>query len=434
MRISLLIVLALAVGCVARKSLFSEDGSPTWAAYETIPEDVNLETEYSTYDVWMELIENAQTSIRVGAFYMDFANGTQYLGHEGQKGVDVLDALIAAGRRGVKIELALNQFTGAVPYSPDPHILSKMGLAEVRWINWSLVSKYGIVHTKMMMTDYENLSIGSANIAWDSMTQVKELGIAMTKVPILTEDANKIWEMYWYLGAENTTSCPNEWPKEYDTFFNSVTPLNLDIQGDVMDTFISVDPVQLATPNRDIDLTAITTLIDEAKSYVNLEVMDMGATTVYLPHNVYDAAVDTAFRSAPFNTQGLQVRMLIGVWNHTLCSQYEYMQSLAVLDNITVRLFRVPDLPDLDPQIPFTRVAHSKYIVTDNGAWVSTQNLYADYWLDTGGMSLNFRNAPAVVDTLTDKFLRDWDSEYAEPICIGTTCDWGTCSDRPINS
>merc|ERR1711991_377502 len=165
MRISLLIVLALAVGCVARKSLFSEDGSPTWAAYETIPEDVNLETEYSTYDVWMELIENAQTSIRVGAFYMDFANGTQYLGHEGQKGVDVLDALIAAGRRGVKIELA-----------------------EVRWINWSLVSKYGIVHTKMMMTDYENLSIGSANIAWDSMTQVKELGIAMTKVPILTED------------------------------------------------------------------------------------------------------------------------------------------------------------------------------------------------------------------------------------------------------
>merc|ERR1712065_30295 len=84
MRISLLIVLALAVGCVARKSLFSEDGSPTWAAYETIPEDVNLETEYSTYDVWMELIENAQTSIRVGAFYMDFANGTQYLGHEGR--------------------------------------------------------------------------------------------------------------------------------------------------------------------------------------------------------------------------------------------------------------------------------------------------------------------------------------------------------------
>merc|ERR1711916_223288 len=325
---------------------------------------------------------------------MDFANWTQYLGHEGQKGVDVLDALIAAGRRGVKIELALNQFTGAVPYSPDPHILSKMGLAEVRWINWSLVSKYGIVHTKMMMTDYENLSIGSANIAWDSMTQVKELGIAMTKVPILTEDANKIWEMYWYLGAENTTSCPNEWPKEYDTFFNSVT-----------------------------------TLIDEAKSYVNLEVMDMGATTVYLPHNVYDAAVDTAFRSAPFNTQGLQVRMLIGVWNHTLCSQYEYMQSLTVLDNITVRLFRVPDLPDLDPQIPFTRVAHSKYIATDNGAWVSTQNLYADYWLDTGGMSLNFRNAPAVVDTLTDKFLRDWDSEYAEPICIGTTCDWGHCSD-----
>ena len=418
----------------AGKSIFSEDGSATWAIVETIPEGVDLYSEYHTYETWLELIQNAKSSIRIGAFYMDFANGTNYLDWEGGKGVAVLDALIAAGRRGVKIELALNEQVGAVPYSPDPHILMNMGLAEVHWVKWSLVAKSGILHTKLIMTDDENIYLGSANIAWDSMTQVKELGLVFTKSPLIVGDARKVWDMYWYLGAKNTTSLPDPWPAAYNTFFNGDTPLNADIQGDVMDLFISVDPLQLATPGRELDLTAITTAINDAERFVYFSIMDYGPFTAYEQNNFYFPALDTAFRAAPFNTKGLEVRLLFGVWNHTLCDAYPYLQSLAMLKNVSVRVFKIPDLP-MPVQIPFTRVAHNKYLVTDSHGWVSTQNSFADYFLTTGGMSFNVKS-DAVVGGLVDKFFRDWDSKYAEDICIGVDCSYQfePCSSRPINS
>lgn len=56
-----------------------------------------------------------------------------------------------------------------------------------------------------------------------------------------------------------------------------------------------------------------------ANEFVFGEVMDYSPTTLYMPDNYYYPEFDTAFRAAPFNKPGVEVRLLIGVWNHTKC-------------------------------------------------------------------------------------------------------------------
>jgi len=45
----------------------------------------------------------------------------------------------------------------------------------------------------------------------------------------------------------------------------------------------------------------------------------------------------------------------------------------------------VPTNPYLD-KIPYTRVNHNKYMVTDLAAYIGTSNWSGDYFIDTAGM------------------------------------------------
>lgn len=81
---------------------------------------------------------------------------------------------------------------------------------------------------------------------------------------------------------------------------------------------------------------------------------------------------------------------------------------------------------ELPPSIiPFARVNHNKYMVTDNGAFISTSNWSGDYFTSTGGVSIitnqtdSSRSKTAdqtIQDQLEDVFNRDWNSNYSTPL------------------
>ena len=110
--------------------------------------------------------------------------------------------------------------------------------------------------------------------------------------------------------------------------------------------------------------------------------------------------------------------------------------------NIRGRYFQVPSFTPAQKAIPFARVNHNKYIVTDEEAMIGTSNWTPDYFLKTGGIgfvfSSNSKNEEihSLVedqDTFTkdqeesnlksgivnmhaqlnEVFLRDWDSLYS---------------------
>jgi len=84
--------------------------------------------------------------------------------------------------------------------------------------------------------------------------------------------------------------------------------------------------------------------------------------------------------------------MLISKWNHTSAEMWQYLYSLQALKNVHVKIFECPrTLLSLwfvffdvlivtamlgTNQVPFTRVNHAKFMVTENIAYISTQNWY----------------------------------------------------------
>ncbi|KAI8421877.1 hypothetical protein MSG28_009809 [Choristoneura fumiferana] len=83
--------------------------------------------------------------------------------------------------------------------------------------------------------------------------------------------------------------------------------------------------------------------------------------------------------------------------------------------------FRVPSTPDQD-KIPFARVNHNKYMVTDRTAYIGTSNWSGDYFVDTAGVAFVMQEnhgsnvTQDIRKELQDVFYRDWNSPYALPL------------------
>ena len=89
----------------------------------------------------------------------------------------------------------------------------------------------------------------------------------------------------------------------------------------------------------------------------------------------------------------------------------------------------MPTFPD-QVNIPFARVNHNKYMVTDKTAYIGTSNWSADYFTNTAGIALvveevcdqhlddchGDRNSTSIRAQLESIFMRDWNSPYAVPL------------------
>jgi phospholipase D3/4 len=290
----------------------------------------------------------------------------------------------------------------------DTRLLAAKG-AEVRSIRWKeFFNGSGVLHTKLFVVDGRNAYVGSANYDWRSLSQVKELGVVFYDCERVATDVRKVFEMYWL--AANVRQLPPQWPLAVDTEYNQQTPLTVQFQdGSQSRLYFASSPRQFCAPNRTEDLTALLDVINNAQDFILVSVMDYSPSTLYEQSNSYWPVIDDALRTAAF-TRKVNVRLLFSLWNYTIPWTLPFIYSLAQLDHIEVRLFKVPDLPN-QKQIPYTRVNHSKYMVTEKQVYIGTSNWSADYFLWTAGVSVVWSNEK-IVHTLKEIFYRDWSSDY----------------------
>jgi len=72
-------------------------------------------------------------------------------------------------------------------------------------------------------------------------------------------------------------------------------------------------------------------------------------------------------------------------------------------------------------KIPFGRVNHNKYMVTDQVAYIGTSNWSGDYFINTAGIGFvsqdtlhdRAENSTTLRTQLASVFERDWNSKYA---------------------
>lgn len=389
---------------------------------ESIPVGLDFNSSashLSIFQAWMSLMQEARSSVDIASFYWTLTNedtGT----HEptANQGETVLKTLSELSGK-LSVRIAVNTPQHSQPQD-DLRLLNDSG-ANIRTVNMRKLTT-GVLHTKFWVVDKKHIYIGSANMDWRSLTQVKELGAVVYNCSCLAADLEKIFEAYWFLGESQ--SIPSPWPSSFATLYNKDTPLQLPLNSTPSSVYLSSSPPSLCAAGRTPDIQSILSVMEDAQSFIYIAVMNYLPTMEFSHPKRYWADIDTQLRRLAYEKR-IRVRLLISCWASTQPLMFPFLKSLAsVYDpksklDIQVRLFVVPASPE-QKEIPFARVNHNKYMVTDKIAYIGTSNWSGDYFVNTAGSALVVNQTaspePSVQSQLRDVFERDWSSAYSTPV------------------
>lgn len=393
---------------------------------ESIPENLTYSSNsshISTYEAWKTLLQSAESNVTIASYYWTLRGKGHVSDVTDKQGSDIYNEFINASSRGVKIRVVQVPPSDEYP-NVDSEELAKKGVIELRSLNISKFIGSGILHTKMWVIDNSHFYIGSANMDWRSLTQVKELGLYGMNCSCLARDAQKMFEVYWMLAEPGMDHLPSKFPKNLSADYSMSSPAHLPINGTLADVFFASSPPEFCTDQRTDDLSALLHVITSAQRFIHIAVMDYAPAIIYSYPKTYWPTIDDALRKAAYE-RGIQVRIMGSQWDHTLYGMKDFLKSLGSLNDvgefngkIEARFFIVPELQNKN--IPFTRVNHNKYMVTDNAAYIGTSNWSGDYFVSTGGVSCIINQTNTSSDTIRTElelvFERDWNSQYSNEI------------------
>ncbi|KAM4586051.1 uncharacterized protein pld7 [Fundulus diaphanus] len=376
----------------------------------------------SVADGWLRLLGRANGSVHIAAFYFTLRDGASSDPPDSQ-GREVFEQLKRLEAKGVKLQIAVN-----APQSSrrDTADLAATG-AQVREVDLDAVTG-GIVHTKLWVVDQKHFYVGSANMDWRSLSQVKEVGLTVEDCSCLAQDAFRIFGVYWTVGGAAGGALPPFWPARLSALSSADRPLHLKFNGVPARVYLSSAPPPISARGRSDDLATILSVIDDAQRFIHISVMDYLPMSRYTKPERFWPAIDSRLRAAAC-ARGVQVRLMVSCWEHSPASMFPFLQSLLVLRrhplkcNIDVKVFTVPSTAEQE-EIPFARVNHAKYMVTDRVLYIGTSNWSENYFTHTAGVGLVVNQTGSAVEegqrTLQSQaeelFLRDWSSDYASAL------------------
>lgn len=172
------------------------------------------------------MIQAAENTIELGSFYWTM-RGVDVINHSSAwEGERIFNRLMTAGTdRNIQVKIAQSKASDVSP-NVDTEILANQSAAEVRNVDFPRLLGGGVLHTKVWIIDRTHFYVGSANMDWRSLTQVKELGIVGYNCSCLATDVAKIFDVYWKLG-ENNSKIPPRWPDDLRTYINDSRPMEV---------------------------------------------------------------------------------------------------------------------------------------------------------------------------------------------------------------
>ena len=364
-----------------------DTSSPKAYLVESIPtgmDDLKV-TEGVGYTgaVLKQLTDNAQESIDLTAMYWALRPNP---GRDDEKGFLVeeliekfgadegqalFDALKAAAGRGVRIRII--ESPGFDSSDDESKVLqyASPGQIEIHRINMEDWYGSGIMHQKLWIFDGKSVYLGSANMDWKSLSQVKEIGIVVEDNVEIAGEMGRYFDTWWaFSGLEPTvrenvfdpaamiertvpawselvrpgqrTTNPLDCP-EFRTGCSWESPLPFDVDGESARALISGAPKGVCVGERTFDGDALVRTILEAESSVCICVMDFAPVSLYRgaydtkthKYMVGDKVATPVWWPALFDavlhvvtTKALHVRLLISEWAHTSEFVTPYLQAL----------------------------------------------------------------------------------------------------------
>ncbi|XP_061251534.1 5'-3' exonuclease PLD4 isoform X3 [Bos javanicus] len=406
---------------------------------ESIPQDLRSvagsPAAQPLAQAWMQLLDAARESVHVASFYWSLTGPDIGVNDSSsQPGEALLQKLQQLLDRNVSLAVATSTPTPA-KNSTDLQVLESRG-AQVRHVPMGKLTG-GVLHSKFWVVDGRHIYVGSANMDWRSLTQVKELGAVIYNCSRLAQDLEKTFQTYWVLGTPRAV-LPKPWPQNFSSHINRFQPLRDHFDGVPTTVYFSASPPALCPHGRTRDLDALLAVMGAAREFLYASVMEYFPTTRFRHPASYWPVLDTALRVAAFS-RGVRVRLLVSCWLNTDPRMFPFLRSLQALSNpaanvsMDVKVFIVP--VGNHSNIPFSRVNHSKFMVTEKAAYIGTSNWSEDYFSSTSGVGLVVSQRASgaqpgvstVQEQLRQLFERDWSSRYAVGLdgqAQGQDCVW----------
>ncbi|XP_043113419.1 5'-3' exonuclease PLD3 [Puntigrus tetrazona] len=395
---------------------------------ESVPEGLRFPSGSphlpSISDTWTNLLNGANRSVHIGAFYFTLRDSDLGLTEPSSVlGKKVFNQLKQLEPKGVKLKIAVN---APQTYIADTDELVATG-AEVRGVDLQSITG-GVLHTKLWVVDKKHVYLGSANMDWRSLTQVKEVGVSVEDCGCLAQDASRIFDVYWEVGAQKNGSLPHFWPGRFSALSSSKYPLAVKFNGVPARVYLSSSPPALSSYGRSDDLSSILSVIADAQRIIYVSVMDYLPTSQFSEPTRFWPVIDSALREAAC-ARNVEVKLLVSCWSHSPGAMFVFLRSLSVLNepplscNIHAKVFEVPSTRE-QQRILYARVNHAKYMVTDRVVYIGTSNWSENYFTQTAGVGLVVNQTGSAVgqgqrtvqSQMQEIFQRDWHSEYAQTL------------------
>ena len=370
------------------------------------------------------------------------------------KGRSVFDAIRDAAHRGVAVRIVQARgLTGEkIAYEESEALEHLSKRVEIRVLDFPEWYDSGIMHMKMVIVDSQHVYTGSANMDWKSMSQVKELGVVMKGCEQFATDALALYEHYWEMASmpvqrelaydpqlnvkrnvpcwsalvPEASRCKSPWKGDH-LGARADYRISESLGGDpaaVSRIRLSCSPAELCEYGRVHDEAVLLETIGSPSrgGYVYVSVMNFDVVSSDLGEPIYWSALVQALYGAALS-QGATVRVLVSQWAHSEASSLNILQEVeeefaqlckasGCAGSLEIRKIEIPGWDHTDeadrPYPGFTRVSHSKYIVTDTTVNIGTSNYAWTYFHSTAGTSFNSNNTE-LVEKVTSIFLHDWD-------------------------
>jgi phosphatidylserine/phosphatidylglycerophosphate/cardiolipin synthase-like enzyme len=351
------------------------------------------------HEVWRAMIEGATRSLDIAQFYISTAPGKRM--------EPILSAIEAAGARGVRVRVLVDQTF----YAKYPGSVDQLGVRPgvvVRRFDMNALTG-GVLHAKYFIVDGRDAYVGSQNFDWRSLEHIQEIGVRI-RDQTLAAGLSDIFNADWEIAAG---ASPKEILLARKTADRRSPPVRVAPAGTPFKLTLVSSPRDLLVDRWLWDLLWLRTLIQGARRSVHVQLLGYRA-------EMRDGApfpdLDDALRAAAL--RGVQVRLLIADWSKRPPA-IRSLQRLAEVPGIEVKLVTIPRWSG--GFIPFARVIHAKYMVIDGAAaWVGTSNWEGDYFTRSRNVGVIVEDS-AFANRLDRIFQEGWDGPYATLVDPGAT-------------
>jgi phosphatidylserine/phosphatidylglycerophosphate/cardiolipin synthase-like enzyme len=376
--------------------LLPAQSAPNIELVESIPIGTNLDNPDipDAHDVWLAMIHSATKTLDIEQFYIS--------NKQGEMLDNVIGAIIDASKRDVTVRLIAD----ARMYKTYPETIDSLGKINnihIRIIDFGKLAG-GIQHAKYFIVDGTNIFLGSQNFDWRALNQIHELGIRLRHAEAV-KIYQDIFNLDWELAEKNDKSSVTR------IFHPETYRIPCTIIPSPADTVIftpTMSPKCIIPDSTLWDEKQMVDLIDQATKEVVCQALTyspVGRNKEFYP------ALDNALRRAA--VRGVKVKMIVSDWS-TDHPTIDHLKSLSIIPNIEIKVSSIPDWSG--GYIPYGRVEHCKYIVSDGTAcWIGTSNLEKSYFYTCRNLGIIIQSGkiPRQVQSIFEK---SWNGEYTHLI------------------